>query len=534
VVPCSRIGLASSNLQGMIEPRPRRSIRRFLLAIASLLATAFTADSTAAADGGPHPNVVLIVADDMGFADVGFNGATDTKTPNLDKLAASGVKLDQFYVQPLCSPTRAALLTGRYPMRHGLQVGVVRPWAGYGLPLEERTLAQALKDAGYETAISGKWHLGHVRPEYLPTRRGFDHQYGHYNGQIDYNTHIRDGGFDWHRNDKASRDEGYATHLIAAEAVKRINEKAADKPLFLYVPFNAVHSPHQVPDKYTAPFAHLKGKRMTYAGMLAAMDEGIGQILAALNAKGMTDDTLVIFTSDNGGASAGKITDNGPLRAGKGSLYEGGVRVAACAAWPGKIPAGGTVAQPMHAVDVYPTVLKLAGVDVADASKQKLPVDGVDVCDAIASGTKLPERPILLNATPLNGAVRLGDWKLIVGVGRGLTAAEGGEATAGAGANADDDDAGPAGAAGKAAPTKAARRQAKQLEAARGGTLPADAGVELFNLAADPGEKNNVAAQNPDKVKELRAAFDRLAAQAVPPKNQPKPAGFQSPAVWGE
>src|SRR6476661_2674456 len=191
-----------------------------------------------AADAPPaRPNILLLVADDMGFGDVGFHGS-EIKTPNIDRIAAAGVKLDQWYVQPLCSPTRAALMTGRYPMRHGLQVGVVRPWASYGLPLEERTIAQALHDAGYETAITGKWHLGLIQPEYLPTHRGFDHQYGHYNGQIDYFTHIRDGGFDWHRDDRVNRDEGYSTHLIAKEAVARIEGRDKAKPLFLYVPFN--------------------------------------------------------------------------------------------------------------------------------------------------------------------------------------------------------------------------------------------------------------------------------------------------------
>src|SRR5438067_685112 len=191
------------------------------------------------------PHILFLLLDDLGYTDVGFNGG-DIKTPHIDKLAKAGAKLSAFYVQPVCSPTRAALMTGRYPMRHGLQVGVVRPWAQYGLPLEERTLAQALRDAGYATAIVGKWHLGHVAPEYLPTRRGFDHQYGHYNGQIDYYTHVRDGGFDWHRDDKECRDEGYSTHLNAKEAARIIRERDKNKPLFLYVPFNAVHAPHQV------------------------------------------------------------------------------------------------------------------------------------------------------------------------------------------------------------------------------------------------------------------------------------------------
>jgi arylsulfatase A-like enzyme len=463
---------------------------------------------------------LFILTDDMGWADVSYHGG-DIKTPNIDALASQGVKLESFYVQPVCSPTRAALLTGRYPMRHGLQVGVVRPWAKYGLPLEERTLAQALKDAGYETAITGKWHLGHFQPEYLPTHRGFDHQYGHYNGAIDYFTHERDGGFDWHRDDVVNHDEGYSTNLIAAEAVKRIRERDRDKPLFLYVPFNAVHAPHQVPEKYKQPYASLKEPRRTYAGMTAAMDEGVGQILDALDASKLREDTLVIFTSDNGGPSPGRVTNNGPLRAGKGSLYEGGVRVAACASWPGKIPANGTVSEPLHAVDVYPTVLKLAGADVTAAGKQQLPVDGIDAWPAIAGGAKLPERAILLNATPVNGAVRMGRWKLIVGGAGGITGEEGGDAAGGDSA------------AGKGA--KVERRQAKQrADTGAADGIPADARVELFDLASDPGEKENVAAQNPEKVKALRSEFDRLAAQAVPPKIQPKPKGFKSPAVWGE
>jgi len=179
-----------------------------ILCIAMLTSTALRADDT-------RPNIVLILADDLGREDCGFMGGKAIKTPNIDKLAAAGSKLDAFYVQPVCNPTRAALMTGRYPMRHGLQVGVVRPWAQYGLPLEEQTLPQALKDVGYATAITGKWHLGHFEPRYLPTRRGFNFQYSHYNGAIDYYTHIRDGGFDWHRNDTSSKDEGYSTHLVA-------------------------------------------------------------------------------------------------------------------------------------------------------------------------------------------------------------------------------------------------------------------------------------------------------------------------------
>lgn len=473
------------------------------------------------AGAAERPNIVIIIADDMGYADVGFNNSPDIKTPNIDRIAKGGVNLKQFYVQPLCSPTRAALMTGRYPMRQGLQVGVVRPWASYGMPLDEHTIAQGLKEAGYETAITGKWHLGLIEPAYLPTARGFDHQYGHYNGQIDYNTHIRDGGFDWHRDDKVNRDEGYSTHLIAREAVTRISERDKNKPLFLYVPFNAVHSPHQVPAKYKEPYKALKEPRQTYAGMMAAMDEGIGQILDALDANKIADNTLVFFSSDNGGPQPGKVTNNTPLRGGKGGLYEGGVRVAACIKFPGKIPAGGTVEQPLHIVDLYPTLLKLAG---ADLSKQKLPLDGKDAWETIAKGAPSPHEAILLNATPLNGAIRMGDWKLVVGKGQGLTSAESQEGDAG------DDDAPAAGAAKK----KAKPGPAKQVEIAQAQPIGPDSPAQLFNLADDIGEKKDVAAQHPDKVKQLRAAYDALAAQAVPPKNTPKAADFKSPAIWGE
>jgi len=182
------------------------------------------------------PNIVYILADDLGYADVGFNGGKQILTPELDKLAREGAILKDFYVQPCCSATRAALMTGRHPMRTGLY-GVVNPGAPWGLNLEERTLADALRDAGYETAICGKWHLGEFQEAYRPTRRGFDHQYGLWFGNIDYFTHQRNGRLDWHRNDQLCYDEGYSTHLIAKEACRIIREKSEKKPLFLYVPF---------------------------------------------------------------------------------------------------------------------------------------------------------------------------------------------------------------------------------------------------------------------------------------------------------
>jgi arylsulfatase A-like enzyme len=281
------------------------------MGVAFWLGAAILGAAPARAEEAPRPNVVMILADDLGWGDVGWHGS-EIKTPNLDRLAGSGAKLERFYVQPVCSPTRAAFLTGRYPMRTGLQVGVVRPWAPYGLPPDERTLPQALKEAGYDTAIVGKWHLGHVSPEYLPTRRGFDRQYGHYNGAIDYFTHDRDGGHDWHRDDRESRDEGYSTHLIAKEAARLIAERNPARPLFLYVPFNAVHAPHQVPARYKAPYRDLPEPRRSYAGMTAALDEAVGTIAEAVDAAGLSESTLIVFSSDNavrGGDARRRVRD---------------------------------------------------------------------------------------------------------------------------------------------------------------------------------------------------------------------------------
>ena len=468
------------------ERASRRPVVVGGLILTLLVAPAFL-DPSRAQQG--KPNIVFILADDLGYADVGFNGGTEIKTPALDALASAGARLEQFYAQPLCSPTRAALLTGRYPMRHGLQVGVVRPWAQYGLPLAERTLPQALKDVGYETALLGKWHLGHFNRAYLPTARGFDHQYGHYNGAIDYFTHVREGGFDWHRDDRASHDEGYSTHLIAQAAVRFIREFGGRKPFFLDVSFNAVHTPLQVPDSYKQPYEHLNEPRRTYAGMLAAMDEAVGQIVAALDEKGLRENTLIVFSSDNGGPAPGTLTDNGRLRAGKNTLYEGGVRVAAFTTWKGRLRPGTIVSQPLHMVDWYPTMLKLAGARLA----QKLPIDGRDAWPTIAEGKPSPHTELLLNAAPRAGAIRMGDWKLVLNGGYDETV---------------------------------------DIEAGR--TSLAGTIGELFNLADDPYEQHNLADKRPDKLEALRTRYDALAREAVLPKIRARAADFKVPKVWGE
>lgn len=431
---------------------------------ACLLLTAITALPAAGAAAPPKPNILFILADDMGYADAGFNGGKDIRTPNLDRIARGGAILKSYYVQPVCSPTRSTLMTGRYPSRTGVY-SVVRPQAPWGLKLAEQTLPQMLRSAGYQTAISGKWHLGEFEPAYRPTHRGFDHQYGPWFGAIDYNTHRRGAILDWHRDDEPCGDEGYSTHLLAKEACRLIREQDPAKPFFLYLPFNAVHAPHQVPEKYCAPYPDLKGVRRTYAGMLSAMDEAVGQVLAALEEKQLRDHTLIIFTSDNGGPSPGKVTSNGPLRAGKGTIYEGGIRVCACANWPGHIPAGKTIDEPLHAVDWYPTLAKLTGTTLPP----KLPLDGLDIWPVLTADAKSPHDALILCGTRRGqAAIRMGDWKLLVGAG----------------------------------------------EKGRGAT--AKESEQLYNLAEDIGEARDLATAKPDKLKELRAKYDEMMKSAVP------------------
>jgi arylsulfatase A-like enzyme len=431
-----------------------------------------------------QPNIVFLLADDLGFKDVGYQGGT-IKTPHIDALAAAGTRLDHFYVQPVCSPTRSSLMTGRYPMRYGLQSGVVRPWARHGLPLTERTLAQALKETGYTTAICGKWHLGHLDQRYLPSSRGFDHQYGHYNGALDYFTHIRDKALDWSRDDEPLREQGYTTTLIGDESVRLIEQHDAAKPLFLYVPFNAPHSPFQAPQPYLNMYQHIKTRnKRAFAAMVTCMDDAIGRIVSALNKRGMRRNTLIFFCSDNGGMNM--VSDNGRLRGQKGRLYEGGIRVTALAVWPGVLKAGAVVKEALHMVDMYPTLLKLAGASI----EQRLPLDGKDAWPSIARGQATPHREILLNVTPYNGAIRQGDWKLV---------------------------------------------HNGQLSANYAGAKPTSDTFELFNLADDPYEKNDLGEKNPEKLQELQDRLNSYAEAAapanIPPNRMPK--AFKIPKAWG-
>ena len=435
-----------------------------------VLAGSAPAQAQQSASAVKPPNIVYIISDDQGWKDVGFHGS-DIQTPNIDALANGGVKFDQFYAQPMCTPTRAALMTGRYPFRYGLQTAVILSTHAYGLATDEYLLPQALKDAGYQTAIVGKWHLGHADPKYWPRQRGFDHQYGPLIGEIDYFTHQQHGVVDWFRDNRRVVEPGYSTTLLGDDAVKLIGSHDVKTPLFLYLAFNAPHTPYQAPQSYLDKYKTIADpSRRAYAAQITAMDDQIGRVVGALDARKMRDNTLIVFQSDNGGtrnplfAGEGDMSkikipnDNGPYRDGKGSLYEGGTRVVAFANWPGKLKPGSAVEGMMHVVDMYPTLVGIAGGKLG----RNKPLDGLDLWPTIAEGKPSPRTEIVYNVEPFRAGVRQGDWKLIW-------------------------------------------------------RTPLPAAVELYNIADDPSEKTNVAAAHPDTVAALQNRANELAATMAKP-----------------
>ena len=429
-----------------------------------------------------QPHIIVMLADDLGWGDVSYHGSI-MRTPHIDSLTKRGVQLDQFYVQPVCSPTRGAFMTGRYPMRYGMQCGVVRPWASHGLPLDEQTLAEGLKSSGYTTAVVGKWHLGHHDPAYFPTNRGFDRSYGHYNGAIDYFKHHRDGGHDWFRNDVPHHEEGYSTDLMGQEAARIIEDQDPGEPLFLYVPFNAVHMPMHFKEEDADRNTHIEeGNRRSFAAMTTSMDDAVGRIVEAADNHLPKENTLILFFSDNGNLPVGS---SGGLRGRKSMIYEGGIRSTAVMVWEGVLEAGGLVTEPMHVVDLYPTFLSLAGASV----DQKKPLDGVDVWPTISKGKDRPHDFILFNVTPFHGAIRMDNWKLVHN-----------------------------GAANANATTSVGPET-----------------WELFDISKDPNEKNDLKDKRSRIFRRLKKQLDILEAEAVAPNIPPNvyPKDFTVPKVWG-
>jgi len=414
------------------------------------------------------PNILILVSDDAGWNDVGYHNS-EIKTPNIDQLAEHGVELDNFYGSPLCSPTRATLLTGRLPSRYGI-LGPIALRSRQALPQDTVTLAEFLRRNGYQTAITGKWHLG-LRPEVGPRQYGFDYSYGYFHGQLDQYTHIyKNGDRTWHRNDEFIDEEGHATDLITKEAIHFIkNLRDKTKPFFLYVPFSVPHTPVQEEEKWVNMNSNIENKcRRQYAASMTHMDDGIGQILATLKAEHLEQETLIIYFSDNGGQEkwgagpdyySGKfqpndqLGDNRPLRGWKGDLYEGGIRVSAVVYWQGKLKPR-KVTELIGVQDFYPTLTNVIGVKISN----DMNIEGIDIWKALNGGT-IPKR-VLYWRTENQLAVRKGEWKLV---------------HSGESLNQGDE--------------------------------------ELFDLSKDPYEQNNLIQTYPDKVDELRKELLRQMSQ---------------------
>lgn len=435
-----------------------------------------------------RPNILVIVADDMGYADIGVHGSKDIPTPNIDALAKAGIRFTDAYVSgPYCSPTRAGLLTGRYPQRFGhefnLDLGPAH--RDFGLPLGETTMADRMKAAGYRTALFGKWHLG-TGERFHPMSRGFDEFFGFLGGQHSYleagpetPNPLLDGR-------KPVAHTEYLTDAFADRAADFIHRQKS-QPFFLYLAFNAVHVPMQATDQYLARFKDIADEqRRTYAAMLSAMDDGIGRTMTALRAEGLEENTLIIFFNDNGGPTMPTTTingsSNGPLRGSKRQTWEGGIRVPFVIRWKGHLPEGTIDRRPIIQLDVLPTALAAAGVE----QRPEWKLDGVNLLPYL-TGSR-PGSPHDALYWRLGGmmAIRKGDWKLV----------------------------------------KTSEGPLRDVDPAALNDLSA---AELYNLKEDLGEKTNLSASHPGTVKELAEAWHRWNRELAKPLWLPSGRGGGNP-----
>ena len=436
------------------------SRREFLARCTTGLAACAYAQPARAAQSRRPPNVILILSDDQGSVDLNCYGATDLHTPHLDDLAGQGVRFSQFYVgSPICSPSRAALMTGRYPQRAGLDnnAGQER-----GLPAEQVTMAELLRDAGYRTGLFGKWHLGEL-PEMLPGSQGFDEFFGHKGGCIDNFSHFfywsGPNRHDlWRNEEEVYEDGAYFPGLIVREATRFIEENR-EQPFFLYLPFNIPHYPMQPLLKWREYYAHLEEPRRRYAALMSTLDEQVGEIVAKVDALGLCEDTIIVFLSDHGHSIEERTFfgggSSGPYRGHKFTLWEGGIRVPSIISWPGHIPEGQVRDQPCISTDFFPTLAAWCNAPYTHA------VDGQDIRAVIQEDAPSPHTEFHWQLRD-HWAAREGDWKLVV--------------------NGD------------------------KVENMRDDPPPAP--VFLVNVKNDPGERNNLAADHPEMVKRLTALHE--------------------------
>lgn len=393
-----------------------------------------------------RPNIVLILADDLGYGSLGAYGEKEIPTPNIDSIAKNGAKMTNGYVScPICAPTRAGLMTGRYQQRFGFEhnPGPARQANdNFGLPIDQTTIAEVLKKNGYRTGMFGKWHLGY-KPELQPTARGFDEFYGFLSGARSYLPIRRADPI--LRGTKEVAETEYLTEALAREAVTFMGQKS-DQPFFVYLPFNAVHAPMEAPAKYTDPFPELTGTRKTYAGMQAGLDAAVGKVLDAIKKKGIEKNTVVFFLSDNGGPTQQTTSSNKPLRGVKGQMYEGGIRVPFMVQWQGKVKPGTVVQEPCFSLDIFPTVLEIAG---ASKEERKEKLDGRSLMPALQGSASAKSPRAIFWRMGAQFAVRSGDWKMVSSRGR----------------------------------------------------------VELFNLNSDMAETSDLSVSEPEKLKELQALY---------------------------
>ncbi|XP_022329100.2 arylsulfatase B-like [Crassostrea virginica] len=450
------------------------------------------------------PHILFIVADDYGWNDVGFRNP-DVITPNIDKLARSGMILDSSYVMPVCTPSRNSFMTGHYAYKSGLQHLVILPQQAACAPLNYTFLPQKLKELGYATHAIGKWHLGFCKWECTPTYRGFDSFYGYYNGAEDYYSLSVAGGKDFRDNKTPVNATGeYSTYLYARRAKSIIMEHNVSQPLYLYLPFQSVHEPLQVPDKYSNMYAKVKTKsRRTYLGMVTAMDEAIGNITETLKKKGIFNDTLIIFTADNGGWTT-YGGNNYPLRGGKATVFEGGTRATAFVTGAGIQKSNYVYPGIIHAVDWMPTVLSAAG------GSPDPNMDGIDQWDSLRTAGESKRSEFIYNIDDLkpeicgHAAIRMGDYKLIDGY--------------------------PGFYQGWYKPDQVDHRHYEELTVNE--TRPFIDKLMLFNLKDDPNEHVDLSKKHPDIAAKLKGRLEEYHKQIVP-ANFPENSKSSAPENYG-